>query len=186
MSRLFNDAGSEYLNRGDTLGISGYPFTMACWFNVDVAINQTLMCFGDTNAGNLNRLALRDPADTDVICHTISSAFSATSASYSVDTWHHACAVFAGEQDRSVYLDGGSKGTNVDDDASFGTPDNFTIGARKYNSAVSTYLSGNVAEAAVWNVALTDDDVAILAAGFSPLFVKPANLVGYWPLLRNR
>jgi hypothetical protein len=46
-------------------------------------------------------------------------------------------------------------------------------------------MSGSIAEAAIWNVALTDAKVAILAAGFSPLFVDPQSLVAYWPLVRD-
>jgi hypothetical protein len=52
-------------------------------------------------------------------------------------------------------------------------------------STACNWLSGKVAEAAVWNVALTITDVAVLNAGYSPLFVKPQNLVAYWPLARD-
>ena len=33
-----------------------------------------------------------------------------------------------------------------------------------------------------WDAALTDDEVAALAAGHSPLLIRPASLVAYWPL----
>jgi hypothetical protein len=32
-------------------------------------------------------------------------------------------------------------------------------------------------------VALTDDEAVILSLGYSPVFVRPANLVAYWPLV---
>ena len=44
------------------------------------------------------------------------------------------------------------------------------------------YTDSIIAEAAVWNVDLTDAEVAILAAGYSPLFVRPQFLVAYWSL----
>ena len=46
-------------------------------------------------------------------------------------------------------------------------------------------MSGSIAEPAVWNVVLTDAEVAILGAGFSPLFVRPQNLVFYPDLIRG-
>jgi hypothetical protein len=38
---------------------------------------------------------------------------------------------------------------------------------------------------AVWNAALTDAEVAILATGFSPKKVRPQSLVFYAPLVRE-
>ena len=37
----------------------------------------------------------------------------------------------------------------------------------------------------MWDVALTDDEVATLAKGVCPLFVRPGNLLAYWPLIGN-
>ena len=43
-------------------------------------------------------------------------------------------------------------------------------------------MSGHIAEAAIWNVALTAAEVTVLAKGVSPLFIRRQNLVAYWPL----
>jgi hypothetical protein len=40
-----------------------------------------------------------------------------------------------------------------------------------------------LAEAAIWNVALSDTEVAALAAGYSPKTIQPTALVAYWPLI---
>jgi len=42
-----------------------------------------------------------------------------------------------------------------------------------------------LAEAGLWDAALTDAEVAILGVGYSPLFVRPQSLVAYWPLVRD-
>ena len=39
-----------------------------------------------------------------------------------------------------------------------------------------------MAEAAVWDVALNDDEVAALAHGYSPRLIRPDHLAAYWPL----
>jgi hypothetical protein len=49
----------------------------------------------------------------------------------------------------------------------------------------AAYMDGLLAEVAIWNAALSDEEVASLAAGFSPLLVKPENLVVYVPLVRT-
>lgn len=46
-------------------------------------------------------------------------------------------------------------------------------------------MSGLIAEAAIWNAALTDAEVAVLAAGYSPLLVRSQSLVFYIPLVRE-
>ena len=43
-------------------------------------------------------------------------------------------------------------------------------------------MAGRIAEAAIWNVALTDSEVQALASGVSPLRVRPESLQAYWPL----
>lgn len=43
-----------------------------------------------------------------------------------------------------------------------------------------------VAEFAVWDVALTVDDFAALSKGFRATRIRPANLVLYWPAMRGR
>ncbi len=189
MAYLFDDANTEYLSRADTLGLSGYPFTFACWYNCnDQNINGALVSFGDTDANNYQELRLRDPADSDIIMFSVGtggSFFAGTSAQWTANTWQHACGVAtAGSPDRWVFLNAANKGTH-DTAVAWTGLDNFIIGATKSNSAVANYMSGYIAEAAVWNIELTDAEVAVLAAGFSPLFVRPQNLVAYWPLIRD-
>jgi hypothetical protein len=45
------------------------------------------------------------------------------------------------------------------------------------------FMSGDIAEAAMWDVALGDDEVLMLGVGFSPLCIRPQSLVAYWPLV---
>lgn len=58
------------------------------------------------------------------------------------------------------------------------------IGGR-LQPALNTLLTGDVACVAMWNVALTDAEIASLVAGFSPRRVRPQSLVFYAPLVRE-
>ena len=97
--------------------------------------------------------------------------------------WGHACGVFASSTSRIVYSNGsaGSEET-TDNDAS---PQNWNalyIGARYVSGTLSLYHTGVIAEPAIWSVALTADEISLLASGYSPLFVRPQSLVFYAPL----
>lgn len=184
MSRLFDDALNQYLEYNGAI-LSGVPITFATWFWTVGLKNQVMMAIADVGgAENSFSLRLRDPVDTDVIAITYQAgawAYAKTSAKYTSPAWHHAIAVFAAVDDRRVYLDGGNKGT----EATSRTPGAVakTAIAVMPSDVYSLHMDGYLAEAAVWNIALTDGEAAILAKGFSPLFVHPQNLVAYWPLI---
>ncbi len=187
MARLFDDGSSEYLWTSGTLGLSAYPVTMACWFNSDAALNQTLMSFGDTDAPKTIELRLRDPADSDVIMVVEDPGleFAKTSASWSTGVWNHACGIVASKTDRRVFLNGGNKGTDVDNSAWPSGLDNTSIGALKFNGGISQEMSGSIAEAVMYNIALTDAEVAELATNLTAWQVRPENIVFYSRLIRG-
>ena len=168
---------------------------MACWFNSDDAtLSQFLMGISSENDYAYHHFGLwadgsvaGDPIKADTYDGT--SAVAASTSGFSANTWHHACAVWSATNARAAYIDGGSKGT----DTTSCTPaslDNVTIAALyrwagASNLVGASLMSGSIAEAAVWNAALTDAEVAMLALGLSPLLIRPANLAGYWPLIRD-
>jgi hypothetical protein len=188
MACSLDDASSQYLYANQA-PVTGPPFTMACWFKSDdAAAVQCLMFVGDKDAGNQyhNLIAHGGVSGDPIYVQSRDSSGTAsaeTTSGYSLDTWHHACAVFAAHNDRSAFIDGGSKGTDSNSKSPSGL-DRIAIGALA-RDVTTFYTSGEIAEAAIWNVALTDAEVAILAKGFSPLLVRQHNLEAYWSLVRE-
>jgi len=167
--------------------VTAAPLSLACWFNTDDAVNDGCLVSVSDSATDVNSFEL----DLAGIGETaVSAQIRATTpdralstADFTTGTWYHACAVFASPTSRASYLDGGGKGTN----ATNLTPlsiDRLGLAAR---SGLSSLLSfnGRLAEVGIWNVALTDDEVAALARGFSPLCIQPQALVFYAPLVRE-
>jgi hypothetical protein len=109
---------------------------------------------------------------------TINSADTATG--YTAGQWCHAAGVFASSTSRIAYINGGNSGSNATPTAS-SSWDTLLLGGRYVTSAIGFWFDGNIAEAAVWNVALTADEIAQLASGHCPLFVRPQALVHYVP-----
>ena len=187
MARLFDDASSEYLDYSGAI-LSSVPMTFAAWVKSDTAsLGQWIIAISAANWPGSGSYFVLYLSDTDYLSAASYKAYAEaiTTTQWSTGTWHHAAGVFATTSSRSVYLDGGGKGTN----ATSSTPsslDATTIGAGYWDQAVnSSPFSGSIAEAAIWNVALTDAEVAILATGVSPRSVRPESLVFYVPLVRD-
>lgn len=50
----------------------------------------------------------------------------------------------------------------------------------------SAFMNGRIAEVAIWNVALTDDELIALSKRVSPLMVRRDAIVAYYPLFAER
>jgi len=187
MARSFIATSSQYLQVERPV-ITDYPFTMACWFKVaSIPASRMLMYVGDKDSGRMwqgmflehdtaypGRAYSRSESETSIAIST---------GSVTMNQWQHLCCVFPSSASRSAFVNGGNKGTNSTS-VSISGLDRTCIG-RFGDASPSGYFDGPIAEAAVWDAALTDAEVASLAAGFSPLLIRPANLVAYWPLVRD-
>jgi len=187
MARLFDDGASDYLQI-DQAGVTVPPFSMVCWFNVDVSnLEFFLIQIADKDVADQYHALWLDGLDASdyVGAATYDGTWkeAKTTAGFSTGTWMHAAGVWADTDDRRVYLNGGNKGTETTS-VTPANMDRMTIGASG-DSTPEAYISGHMAEVAIWNVALIDAEVVSLAKGFSPLFIRPQNLVAYWPLIRG-
>jgi hypothetical protein len=186
MALNFAAASTEYADRADLLGLTAVPFTFAVWFKPNgFAADHGLMSLGDTAVDNeffrlrVDGTAVRFDAAGGGGVATASSSAAATDA-----VWNHCAAVATTTTSRAAFLNGANKGTNTDSRDPFGsTLTTFSIG--RSAQATPQYTNGDLAEAAVWNVALTDDEVAALGKGVCPLLIRPTSLVAYWPLLKG-
>jgi hypothetical protein len=168
--------------------VTSEPFTVSVWFKLpDITTSYALAALdhpttsgykilGAINAGGASA---GDPVQS---YNYDGSTFglAASTTGYTSGTWHHACGVFNTTADRRSFLDGGSKGTNTTSVTGTGTE--LIICRRRRNSALGQMPSGSyIAEVAVWNSALSDANVALLAAGTNPKDVA-GGPVAYWPL----
>ena len=188
MARLFDDGSSQYLSVASA-PVTDYPFTLSAWANSnDDTIAQYVLSLGDLSepddffvvrfVGNQGG----DPVEFLRVSSGSASNCQATSG-YTANTWHHLCAVGSASNDVAMFIDGGNKGTSNDDRAA-NNWDGCRIGTSA-DSTPSSYMSGAIAHAAIWNAALTDAEVAALAAGADPRTIRPESLAAYWPLVRT-
>ena len=101
-------------------------------------------------------------------------------------TWFHLTGLFIASNDYKLYVNGSHDGSGTTNApiSDFADSTTFYIGtgvSSGTNIASKTW-EGGIAEVAAYSVVLADKDIASLAAGFSPVMVRPDRLIGYWPL----
>lgn len=166
------------------------PFTVSAWFKSTSDSTLQALWGEGLQATTLDywRLGIRGNAGGDPVGCYIRRAGAAnaiTSTGYTINNWHHAMFIEAGSQDHRVYIDGGSGGTDVANDQAPINEDKMSIGALAYNGGWVNYFAGKLAEIAVWNMILTDQNKTDLAGGADPSTIQPGNLLAYWPLLSD-
>ena len=159
---LFDDAASEYLEAGLTVGAD--PLTLSAWCNTDTggAQDQSILIVADTDGLDLLQLYLND-TDTKVHSYAYdgSNVLDATcSTTHSTGTWHYMCAVLATTTDNTVYQDGGNAGQDTSPATTLQNIDNTTVGVLKFNNLPQNYFSGYIDEARASSAARSADWVA--------------------------
>lgn len=183
MARYFDRVSSQYLE-SSTTPVAAVPFSMGCWFKPDdITTSHTLLAL-DTIGGSDRFVIVAAGAVAGDFVNAVASAgvqgIAVSSAAFTAGAWQHTLAVFASATSRTVYLNGGNSGTNTTSVTP--VPTAVHVGAR-YNTTIAGFAGSVIAEAGIWDAALTADDALMLASGVSPLLVRPANLVAYWPLM---
>jgi hypothetical protein len=179
-ARNFNGT-TDLMSAASTPPVTGVPATMCGFFRVaSVAAVRTILAVG--HGANADYMSVYTRTNSTLRADTgdgTNFASPTTVATVSLNTWHHACAVFAANNDRSIYLDGGNKVSETATTVTLSTLDRSRIGVSYIDTSP---FSGDLAEVAFWNAALTDAEVASLAKGFSPTMVRPMSLRSYYPL----
>lgn len=180
------------------LGASGInlntPVTLAglMYANSNTSKNSLITIQNLITAGtdySVFYLALRgdvagDPVRAGVSNAAGSTGQSDTSTGYTQQQWEHAAGKYSSSVSRRAYLNGSPATENT----ASRTPSNalhITIGAIRYIETITEFANANISEVALWNVALTDDEIASLAKGFKPTRIRPQSLIFYAPLIRD-
>lgn len=186
MARSFAGGSSQYLTSANARNT---PITLALRF-YPTADTASMTMFEQTSttqaAANAIALVAAGASAGDPIQATTfatGSSFAATTTGWVVNTWYGAAHTSTGATDRNAYIDGGSSGNNTTSRAPTNI-DRTVVGAlfNDATNAYSNYYTGRIMEAAIWSVALSAAELVALAKGFSPLLIRRASLVAYWPL----
>lgn len=184
MAHLFNGT-NDCLEVGSA-PVTAVPLTLSCWFQVAVNTPGILMAVGV--AGGIDRFQIYTSGSTSITAAASTNvsgtaAQSVLTGSPALNTWHHVAGVFTSSTERVVYFNGVAAAVNVDPAVPSGL-NRLNLGAR-YNPALGAYFTGMIAEAAVYNAALTAAEVLSLSKRYRPDRIRPQNLVYYDRLIRT-
>lgn len=197
MARQFVASSSQALY-AHSAPVTDYPFTLACWAYLNdlpsVWSDRYLLALTDKD-DDYDRDGLgfySAGAGSSYLTAISSTNWDAHSRSpgagmgVSAGEWFHAAAVFASGSSR-IAAKNGVLGTEATAAMSPNARDAVGIVClpRASELGFGSYCDAAIAEVGIWNVALTEVELAQLALGVSPLLVRPGALAFYLPLVRD-
>lgn len=187
MARRFNGTSSTYLEYGGAV-VATTPLTMACWFKLDKDAGdgaQPLLSIGKTANNSRVRLYVGAAGTSQVraeIQSTVGGRTATALGNAKPSVWSHGCGVWDDNTTQRAYRDGRNRVAASGGAITWDTPQLTNIGSYYFAGALEPTFIGLLADAAIWNVALTDAEVYLLGQGYSPQVIRPGSLVAYWPL----
>ncbi len=189
MARGNNDDNTNFFRLSSNMGITDYPMSVSVWhYPLATANIEIVFTFAESTA-TFNHLFLIKGSSDTLIAEVNSEGAgqdeeAITSNAFNIDAWNHSAGIFASSTDRAAYLNGdiGNGGFNTVDHAMPSTNVDRTSWGKRDDSNGGRPIDGRIAEAALWNVALSTNEVIALAAGVPPSRIRPGDLLGYWPL----
>lgn len=182
MARSVAASGSKYLSRAAAV-LTATPFTFAAWVRPTAVASYQAVLSISQNVGSANYHALYLNPSAGVSAYSLAGGGTTGEATsggtMTANAWAHVAAVFSATTNRRAYLNG-TGGTANTTTVNPGGLDITQIGTLWTGTNPAT---ADVGEAVIYGAALTDADLASLAAGVSPLLVRPDALVAYYPLL---
>jgi hypothetical protein len=185
MAYQFAAASSQYLST-PTAVVTGEPVTMACWYNrANASATYAFVSINSTAATNFHTMLLGPANVLSIVSNNGSVVGVAAFSDTTTNTWNHGCGVVSSNASRTSFVNGLASNENTTT-VNLGSQNITTIGGRFAGAGVIGQLTnGLIAEVGIWNVALTQPEIASLAKGMTCDKVRPQSLVYYAPLVRD-
>jgi len=182
MGRLFAKASSQYAELTASVP-SAEPMTLSCWYNAtDFATAPICLAVHSGTTSGL-KLGFTTGGAVQIVATDSggSNGVANSSTNTTAGTWAHALGTTSANNSRSAYLNAFGLQTNTTPITLSGLS-KYVLGANYNGGSRNFYANGVIADAAVWNVALSSQEILALSQGISPLLIRPASLVFYAPL----
>lgn len=159
----------------------GSPVTFVSWGymgTVQTGVAIGIFASASNSDDDYHELLVRpSPFQVSMRSASGSTGNAAQSANFPANTWTHMGGWVASAASRAAYVNGANKVTDTGSRTPVGL-DRTAMGVRDNVSNDTPWPSaGHLGPTAVWNVALSDNDMAALGAGLDPLLVHPESLI---------
>lgn len=189
MARDFNGTTGRLNLAGATIpGVSGTgAFSISSWAQPD-GITGIRNIFATGTAGVGYSAQLRQDAGdwSFYVLDNVTDNLAAYVGGVSAGVWTHVGATLESAIGNMILYTSGvaRQTTNLPGTGRTQNGGEHSIGVDGPDANVQ-FWDGKLAEVALWDVELTAAEMALLAVGFSPLFVRPASLQAYWQIIGN-
>lgn len=173
------DGSNDLAERTIAYG-NGFPLSFSAWVypTGGKTADHCAVCFCDAAPGGAKWASLElsgtisgDPVSM-YVNGSSSSGRAVTSTSWTENAWQHICGTTSSTS-RSVWLNGGSKGTDTTSLGNIASTNRAVLGLIRFVGITFNVFGGQMRNVTVWSgYSLTDQDAADLAAG------KPGYRVG--------
>lgn len=161
MARQFVSASSQFF-QSNVAVVTAVPVTFACWaYQLGAAASLGFMSIGHTTNSNGWILSLNSSKPTFISSNSAGSSTPSATTTNAMPTgqWVHLAGVSSAAASRAVYMNGpANKGTNTTSVTVGATMNRTTVGSNYNTGGAGSFMNGFLAEAAIWNVALTDGE----------------------------
>lgn len=186
-SREFDGSTANYLLRTESL-IHDEPATMCGWIKLDTAADSHIVGTSNNASHGMMRVFWFEDGTPDHAGAQIQNenppgdTGTVGDGDVSTGVWEALCATFTSNTLRTAH-DNGSSGTDntTSVDNSGETWDYTTIGVLR-RSSLANATDGLIAHPVIWDVVLTDQEIADFAAGQCPRGIQGGNILGWWPM----
>ena len=185
MARSFMRLSAQRLATTNTPSVVAAPMTMSAWFKStgDYTTEQAIVAmYRRVTSVSAYYIGVDTSGLAFAKTRVVAVQNASTGASVGSGVWTHVCGVFASATSRTVYVGGVAGTPNVVSHA----PSSITgwsVGSVFSSIATAAlFADGDIAEAGIWNVALTLSEIQSLAAGFAPIMIRPSALKHYVPV----
>ena len=170
-SATFNGS-SDYIQLNDPFSYTNH--TIAAWVYVSNDANNKII-FDNREAGSDGLVFFS--TGSEIIQHTFNNSTLASTSSYT-DEWIYAVGSYDGTTQR-LYIDG-SQVASATTSQTMSTTTDAIIGARSF-STKDNYFNGNLANVAIWNRALSSDEInSVMWKSYEALSGAESNGLQAW------
>jgi hypothetical protein len=186
MSIVLNDDEDQYLQAALT---STRPVTIMAWAKPDNV----------SNPGVIAEVGRVMPYPSDVLYVQLGGSHIADIYDYLGNAqaltsfpnewtplqWNHVLISSASHVDRSLWIDGLKTTNSLDSGSHTFAMTRLIVGRSKFNPSIPMGFDGKIAHVAIWDIVLSDGDIALLAARARPDEIQSDHLLGYWQLINS-
>ena len=140
----------------------GFPYSLTTWIKTTSGSNRTAVYLGNGSFSTFNLVGISG-GKTQILTRRGSSQIPQVGiTTINDDTWHHVVAVFESETSRRLYVGGTLDGTFTDAAPFIDDINRFSVGRNDRSSPVQAF-AGGIDDVRLYNRALTDEEIALLA-----------------------